>query len=149
VGCESDRSSVLCASITSSWYDCQTFIHLLPTFLLMARARARCSAPVISEVSPNTPWMPIGMSLSYMLPTVGQDASPVVVSLSPHLVETHSSEMSHCSRLSSDAICTYCLATYDAFATVAMSPCPSMPKPVTGLPVFLMPSTTRLVQPSS
>src|SRR5215831_17322693 len=30
-----------------------------------------------------------------------------------------------------------------------MSPVPSMPKPVTGLPVFLIPSTTRLVQPSS
>ena len=30
-----------------------------------------------------------------------------------------------------------------------MSPLPSMPKPVTGLPVFLMPSTTRLVQLSS
>jgi hypothetical protein len=30
-----------------------------------------------------------------------------------------------------------------------MSPEPSMPKPVTGLPVFLMPSTTRPVQPSS
>ncbi len=32
---------------------------------------------------------------------------------------------------------------------VAMSPWPSMPKPVTGLPVLAMPSTTRLVQPSS
>ena len=33
-----------------------------------------------------------------MLPTVGQEARPVVVSLSPHLVETHSSSMSHSSR---------------------------------------------------
>src|SRR3954465_11920243 len=41
VGCESDRSSVLCASMTSSWYDFQTLYHLSPTFLLMARARAR------------------------------------------------------------------------------------------------------------
>ena len=32
---------------------------------------------------------------------------------------------------------------------VAMSPWPSMPKPMTGLPVLAMPSTTRLVQPSS
>ena len=32
---------------------------------------------------------------------------------------------------------------------VAMSPTPSMPKPVTGLPVFLMPSTTMLVHWSS
>ena len=46
-----------------------------------------------------------------MLPTVGQEARPVVVSLSPHLVETQSSAMSHSSRCSSDAICTYCLAT--------------------------------------
>ena len=32
---------------------------------------------------------------------------------------------------------------------VLMSPLPSMPKPATGLPVLAMPSTTRLVQPSS
>ncbi len=32
---------------------------------------------------------------------------------------------------------------------VAMSPCPSIPKPTTGLPVLAMPSTTRLVQLSS
>src|SRR5262245_61012790 len=32
---------------------------------------------------------------------------------------------------------------------VPRSPVPSMPKPVTGLPVLAMPSTTRLVQPSS
>jgi hypothetical protein len=42
------------------------------------------------------------------------------------------------------------LATRDALATVIRSPDPSMPNPVTGLPlVFRMPSTTRLVQPSS
>ena len=46
-----------------------------------------------------------------MLPTVGQEARPVVVSLSPHLVETQSSEMLHSSRCSSEAHCTYCLAT--------------------------------------
>src|SRR6478672_10560783 len=111
VGCESERSSTLCASMTSSWYDFQTLYHLSPTFLLIARSRARCSAPVISEVSPNTPWMPCGISLSYMLPTVGQEARPVVVSLSPHLVETQRSAMPHCSRCNSDAHCTYCLAT--------------------------------------
>src|SRR6185436_8850024 len=105
VGCESDRSLVLCASMTSSWYDCQTFIHLSPTFLLIARARARCSPPVISDVSPNTPWMPRGISLSYMLPTVGHEARPVVVSLSPHLVETQRSDTPHCSRCNSDAHC--------------------------------------------
>ena len=37
--------------------------------------------------------MPLGISLSYMLPTVGQEASPVVVSLSPHLVDTHKSSI--------------------------------------------------------
>ena len=42
----------------------------------MARSLAMCSAPVISEVSPNTPWMPLGISLSYMLPTVGHEARP-------------------------------------------------------------------------
>ena len=38
-------------------------------------------------------------------PTVGQEARPVVVSLSPHLVEIHSSEKSHSSRLSSETRC--------------------------------------------
>src|SRR6266567_3391272 len=93
--------------------------------------------------------MPCGISLSYMLPTVGQEASPVVVSLSPHLADTQSSEMSHCSRGRSDAHCRKSFAAREALATVMMSPVPSMPKPSTGLPVFLIPSTMRLVQPSS
>src|SRR2546421_9387699 len=93
--------------------------------------------------------MPLGISLSYILPTVGHDASPVVVSLSPHLADTHSSEMSQSSRRHSDAHCTNSLATREALAIVAISPLPSMPKPSTGLPVLAMPSTTRFVQPSS
>ena len=39
------------------------------------------------------------------------------------------------------------MATREALAIVLMSPVPSMPKPVTGLPVLAMPSTTRCVQP--
>src|SRR6185295_280317 len=93
--------------------------------------------------------MPLGTSLSYMLPTVGQEASPVVVSLSPHLVDTHSSEISHSSRSSSEAHCKKSLALWEAMAMVAISPCPSIPKPTTGLPLLAMPSTTRPVQPSS
>src|SRR5258708_35769262 len=92
-----------------------------PTFLLIARALARCSAPVISEVSQNTPVMPHGMSLSYMLPTVGHDAKPVVVSLSQNLVETQRSAQQHYSRRSSDAICTYCLAYSADFALVTIT----------------------------
>ena len=38
-------------------------------------------------------------------PTVGHEASPVVVSDSPHLVETHRSESGHSSRCSSEAHC--------------------------------------------
>ena len=93
--------------------------------------------------------MPLGISLSYMLPTVGQEARPVVVSLSPHLVDTHKSSIAHSSRSSSEAQCRNSLALWEALAMVAMSPWPSMPKPTTGLPVLAMPSTTRPVQPSS
>src|SRR6516165_10691944 len=99
----------------------------------MARDLAMCSAPVISEVSPKTPVMPLGISLSYMLPTVGQEARPVVVSLSPHLVDTHRSPIGHGSRSSSEAQCRNSLALWEALATVAISPWPSMPKPATGL----------------
>src|SRR5271166_1062666 len=90
--------------------------------------------------------MPCGISLSYMLPMVGHEARPVVVSDSPHLVEIHRSEMSHASRGSSDAHCTYSLAFREAAAIVLMSPFCSIQKPVTGLPVLAMPSTTRPVQ---
>src|ERR1700744_987876 len=93
--------------------------------------------------------MPSGISLSYMLPTVGHDERPVVVSDSPHFVDTQSSDIAHSSRCSSEAQCRYSLATYDARAIVAISPWPSLPKPVTGFPVLAMPSTTRFVQPSS
>ncbi len=43
-------------------------------------------------------------------PTVGQEERPVVVSLSPHLVETHRSSTLHSSRSSSEAHCTNSLA---------------------------------------
>src|SRR5215469_12854043 len=114
-----------------------------------ARAAAKCSAPVSSEVSPKQPYSPNGTSLSYMLPTVGQEASPVVVSLSPHFAATQRSLSRHSSRTFSDAQCTNSLALRDAAATVAMSPWPSMEKPATGLPVLAMPATTFSVQPPS
>src|SRR5690606_23050826 len=113
------------------------------------RALQRCSAPVISEVSPKQPVRPIGSSLSYMLPTVGQDDSPVVVSDSPHLVETHSSDRSHSTRCSSVAKWTNSLALREAAAIVAMSPFCSIENPATGLPVLAMPSTTTLVHSGS
>jgi hypothetical protein len=81
-----------------------------PTSSLIARFWQMCSAPVISEVSPKKPVMPSGSSLSYMLPTVGQEPRPVVVSLSPHLVDTQSSEIEHSSRCSSVAQWTKSLA---------------------------------------
>ena len=46
-----------------------------------------------------------------MLPTVGQEDRPVVVSDSPHFVETQRSEMAHSSRCSSDAHWTIVLAS--------------------------------------
>ena len=64
-----------------------------------------------------------------MLPTVGHEASPVVVSDSPHLAEIHSSDRSHSSRFCSEAHCRKSFAAREALATVMMSPVPSMPKP--------------------
>src|SRR5215469_4436159 len=84
-----------------------------------------------------------------MLPTVGQDASPVVVSLSPHLAATQTSVSGQGSRVFSDAQCTNSLALREAAATVAMSPLPSMEKPATGFPVLAIPATTFSVQPPS
>src|SRR6202012_6264636 len=84
-----------------------------------------------------------------MLPTVGHDAKPVVVSLSPHLAATQTSVSGQSSRVFSDAQCTNSLALREAAATVAMSPLPSMEKPATGLPVLAIPCTTFSVQPPS
>ena len=61
----------------------------------------------------------------------------------------YSSESLHSVRCISDAAWTNSFALYDACAIVLMSPWPSMEKPATGLPVFLMPSTMRCVYPGS
>ena len=81
-----------------------------------------------------------------MLPTVGQEASPVVVSDSPHLAAIHSSSRSHSTRTCPEVWCTNSLALREAAAIVAMSPLPSIQKPATGLPVAAMPSTIFCVQ---
>src|SRR3989304_5307477 len=100
------------------------------------RAATSCSPPVISVVSPKHSVTPSGSSLSNALPTVGLEPQPEVVSDSPHLHDTHSSLIGHSTRLSSEAHCTYSLATLEARRTVSWSPCRSMPQPVTGLPVL-------------
>src|SRR3982074_600754 len=114
-----------------------------------ALAAARCSALVSSEGSPKQPCRPRGTSLSYMLPTVGQEARPVVVSLSPHFAAIQTSVSGHSTRTFSEAKCTNSFALREAAATVAISPLPSIQKPATGLPVLAMPSTTFCVQPGS
>src|SRR3981081_1608050 len=91
-----------------------------------ALAAARCSAPVSSEVSPKQPYRPSGTSLSYILPTVGQEARPVVVSLPPQFAAFHTSVRGHSTRPFSEAECTNSLALRDAAATVAISPFPSI-----------------------
>src|ERR1700704_840193 len=111
-----------------------------------ARLGATISAPVNSEVSPKHVVAPSGSSLSMRFPTVGQEASPEVVSLSPHLVETKSSLMEQDSRCFSEAHCTNSCAFREAAAMVLISPWPSIAKPTTGLPVLAIPSTTRPVQ---
>src|SRR4249919_1797561 len=100
------------------------------------------SPPVISVVSPKHIVTPSGSSLSNALPTVGLDPQPEVVSDSPHLQEAHRSLTGHSTRCSSDAHCKYSFATFEARMIVSSSPWSSTPKPVTGLPVLAMPSTT-------
>ena len=84
-----------------------------------------------------------------MLPTVGHEPRPVVVSLSPHLVDTHRSEIGARSRCFSDAQWTKSLAAREASMMVLKSPFCSIEKAATGLPVASMPSAIRLVQPGS
>ena len=116
---------------------------------MAARSLQTISAPVISLVSPKLVVAPIATSFSMALPTVGLEASPLVVSLSPHLTLTQISFRSTGSRRSSLAHCTYSLAFQQAISTVLNSPKRSMLKPATGLPVLAMPSTMRLVQSGS
>src|SRR5215831_19092406 len=82
-------------------------------------------------------------------PTAGFDASPDVVSDSPHFVDHHRSENEHSVRRSSVAHCTNCCALRDAISTVFKSPFPSIEKPATGFPVEAIPSTIFLVQTGS
>src|SRR5690348_17573437 len=62
-----------------------------------ARVAQTSSAPVSSEVSPKQVVAPSASILSMRLPTVGLEARPDVVSLSPHFVEMNSSSMPHSS----------------------------------------------------
>ncbi len=125
--------------------------HLVPALahaLEAARALHRCSAPVISLVSRTRHRCPWGCGLSYMLPTVGQEERPVVVSLSPHFVEIQRSVigLSHAATRSPTGRTPWrhrrpsrsprYRHALDAEAT-------------TGLPVLAMPSTTIFVHWSS
>src|SRR3990170_6186178 len=124
-------------------------MNLSLTAGLAARLAQSTSAPVSSEVSPKQVVAPSGSSLSIRLPTVGQEAKPEVVSLSPHLTEMKSSLSEHSSRCFSDAHCTNARALGGAEAIVLRSPLRSIEKPATGLPVLATPSTTRLVHSGS
>jgi hypothetical protein len=70
------------------------------------RSATICSPPVISVVSPKHSVLPSACSLSNALPTVGFEPQPLVVSDSPHLVETQSYEIGQASRCFSLAHCT-------------------------------------------
>ena len=80
----------------------------------------------------------VSYSLSNALPTVGQEARPEVVSDSPHLQETHRSEMGHSTFWRAEAYCTNSFALREARAMVSIWPCCSMrecpDKQATGLP---------------
>src|SRR5579859_5382188 len=97
VGWDSDRSSVL-FSFMKSLYSFHTFMNCSATAGVAARFFTTCSAPVNSDVSPKDDVPLMSTRRSTTLPTVGQEASPVVVSDSPHLTETYSSSMVQSSR---------------------------------------------------
>ena len=78
-----------------------------------------------------------------------QDASPVVVSDSPHLMLTVSSASSTGSRRSPEASWTSPFAASDARRIVSRSPLPSIANQATGLPVSAIPSAIVRVQFSS
>src|ERR1700693_1813444 len=107
-----------------------------------ARLADIISAPVNSEVSPKQVGAPSGARFAIRFPTVGQEASPEVVSLSPHLVDTKSSLMEQDSRCFSEAHCTNSCALREAAAMVLISPWPSIAKPTTGLPALVISLTT-------
>ena len=73
----------------------------------------------------------------------------MVVSDSPHLMLTVSSESSIRSRCCSLACCTKSIAVQHACRTISSSPWPSIEKPATGFPVAAIPSTIRSVQVGS
>ena len=103
------------------------------------------SAPVNSEVSPKHKWTPKGSNLSIKFPTVGFEASPDVVSDSPHFTEIHKSLIGHSSLCFSDAHIENSCAFFETFAIVSISPTPSILKPSTGFPVFAIASTILFV----
>ncbi len=78
-------------------------------------------------------------------PTVGLEASPSVVSDSPHLALTHSSPSSIGSRCSSVANWVNSIALRAAISMVFRSPYRSMLKLATGLPVLAIPLATQSV----
>ena len=146
VGCESDRSLVLWRSITclvAVEHEQELLAHLV---VAAARRHQVLAAGELRGLAEAPGSRRAAYSLSKALPTVGLAPQPEVVSDSPHLVETHRSLSGHSSRRSSDAHCTYSLAAFEARMMVSWSPCSSMPKPATGLPVLAMPSTTFFVQ---
>ncbi len=81
---------------------------------------------------------------------VGLEASPLVVSGSPHLVETQMSLPFHRHALQFRSVVDELFGLARGhFVMVFKSPCRSMLKPATGLPVSAMPLTTCSVQVGS
>src|SRR5487761_1181576 len=90
-----------------SLYSCQTRMNSSATSGVAALRLTTCSPPVSSEVSQKDDVAPHSTRRSTTAPTVGQEASPVVVSDSPHLTETYNSSKEHSSRSSPEAHWTY------------------------------------------
>jgi hypothetical protein len=85
VGCEPSRSAS--CSMMKSWYAWKVARNFWRTSGVAHCSAILSSAPVTSLVSPKIRVAPIASSRSKTRPTVGLEASPLVVSDSPHLVE--------------------------------------------------------------
>jgi hypothetical protein len=107
------------------------------------------SAPVSSEVSPNMTVAPMSTSLSTATPSAGFEASPDVVSDSPHFIEAVKAETSTSVLCLSLASWTILAALRDAISMALRSPRPSMDIASTGLPVLAIMSAILLDQESS
>ena len=146
VGCESERSLVLCALddlLVAVEHELELLAHLV---VAAARGDEVLAAGELGGLAEAPASRRADRACRTRCRRSGLAPQPEVVSDSPHLVETHRSFSGRSSRRSSDAHCTNSFAFFEARRMVSWSPCCSMPKQATGLPVAAMPSATFFAQ---